>query len=166
MNIELKDLINSLNEELEKNKINIIDDTGNYILNEKKVKEQFNKDLVESFCDKLSNNSKYKSEVIEEIIKNNRTIKDIVNRKAINDLIDSIKFNLTNIVNNGSKGNKNKLVNCMKDLTTDNNGVVRDFNNNEIYYYPFSTNTPNINDSFLEYAFSMSIKENKKNKIK
>ncbi|OUM57880.1 hypothetical protein PIROE2DRAFT_16992 [Piromyces sp. E2] len=74
----------------------IKNDSGNYILNETKVKEQFNKDLVESFCEKLSNNSKYKSEVIEEIIKNNRTSKDIVSRKAINDLIDSIKYIKTN----------------------------------------------------------------------
>ncbi|OUM58769.1 hypothetical protein PIROE2DRAFT_15873, partial [Piromyces sp. E2] len=55
-----------------------------------------------------------------------------------------------------------ELVKCMEDLTTDRNGIVRDYNHNEIYYYPFATNTPDIDDSFLEYAFSMSIKEKEK----
>ncbi|OUM65094.1 hypothetical protein PIROE2DRAFT_7984, partial [Piromyces sp. E2] len=55
-----------------------------------------------------------------------------------------------------------ELVKCMEDLTTDSNGIVRDYKNNEIYYYPFATNTPDIDDSFLEYAFSMSIKETEK----
>ena len=58
-----------------------------------------------------------------------------------------------------------ELVKSMEDLVTNENGMVLDFNNNNIYYYPFATNLPDIDESFLEYAFSMSI-INKKNKIK
>ncbi|ORX51034.1 beta and beta-prime subunits of DNA dependent RNA-polymerase [Piromyces finnis] len=49
----------------------------------------------------------------------------------------------------------------MEDLITDKTGVVYDYNDDEIYYYPFSTNIPDINDSFLEYAFAMSLTNNK-----
>jgi len=96
---KLKNLINLLNEELENNKIRIKDNNDNYILNEARVKEQFNKDLIESFCDKLIDNSKYKSDVIEEILKNNYTTKNIVCRKAINDLVD----NITIVTMNGNE---------------------------------------------------------------
>ncbi|ORX33358.1 beta and beta-prime subunits of DNA dependent RNA-polymerase [Piromyces finnis] len=51
-----------------------------------------------------------------------------------------------------------ELVKSMEDLITDKDGFVRDYNNDEIYYYPFSTNVQDIDDSFLEYAFSMSLK--------
>ncbi|OUM61003.1 hypothetical protein PIROE2DRAFT_13118 [Piromyces sp. E2] len=143
------------------------------------------------------------------------------NYYSLTKLVEDIQSNLTNIVNSGSKGNKDniiqilfsvgiqailqncyikgsyseglsakelfihsksgragiistslntsstgylqrELVKCMEDLTTDSNGIVRDYKNNEIYYYPFATNTPDIDDSFLEYAFSMSIKETEK----
>jgi len=36
----------------------------------------------------------------------------------------------------------------MKDLVTDENGVVHDYSNNEIYNYPLSTNTQDIDDNF------------------
>jgi len=55
-----------------------------------------------------------------------------------------------------------ELVKCMEDLTTDDKGKVYDNNKNKIGYYPFATNLPDIDDSFLEYAFSMSIKNDKK----
>jgi len=41
--------------------------------------------------------------------------------------------------------------------------MVVDFNKNKIYYYPFSTNFPEIDNSFLEFAYSMSIKKTNKN---
>ena len=49
-----------------------------------------------------------------------------------------------------------ELVKCMEDLVTDENGVVHDYSNNEIYNYPLSTNTQDIDDNFLEYAYAMS----------
>ena len=126
--IKLKDLIDSLNKELEKNKKNIKDikdDKGNYILNETKVKEQFNKDLVESFCDKLTNNSKYKSNVLEEIIKNNYTTEKIVCRKAINDLVNSIT-----VINDDETVNLNenifKQIKENKNIIEDNNTMMND----------------------------------------
>jgi len=44
----------------------------------------------------------------------------------------------------------------MEDLLTDKNGIVWDYSKNKIYHYPFSTNTRDIDDTFLEYAFAMS----------
>ncbi|ORX48893.1 hypothetical protein BCR36DRAFT_583989 [Piromyces finnis] len=49
-----------------------------------------------------------------------------------------------------------ELVKCMEDLTTDENGIVHDLNNKEIHYYPFASNMLDIDDIFLEYAYSMS----------
>jgi len=149
----------------------------------------------------------------------------ILNYYSLTKLTDSIESNLTNIINSGSKGNKDniiqilisvgvqavipkcyikssysegltakelfihsksgragiistslntsstgylqrELVKCMEDLVTDENGMVIDYNKNNIYYYPFSTNLPEIDDSFLEYAFSMSLRKSNKNNDK
>ncbi|ORX41429.1 beta and beta-prime subunits of DNA dependent RNA-polymerase, partial [Piromyces finnis] len=59
-----------------------------------------------------------------------------------------------------------ELVKSMEDLITDKTGVVHDYNGDEIYDYPFSTNIPDINDSFLEYAFAMSLTNNNNNNNK
>jgi len=134
---------------------------------------------------------------------------------SLTKLVDSIDNNLTNIINSGSKGNKDnviqilmsvgiqaalptcyiknsyseglsakelflhsksgragiistslntsssgylqrELVKSMEDLVTDEQGIVRNYVNEKIYYYPFSTNSPDIDNTFLEYAFSMS----------
>ena len=49
-----------------------------------------------------------------------------------------------------------ELVKSMEDLLTDKDGIVWDYSKNKIYHYPFSTNTRDIDDTFLEYAFAMS----------
>jgi len=49
-----------------------------------------------------------------------------------------------------------ELVKSMEDLVTDEKGIVHDYSENEIYNYLFSTNTPDIDDDFLEYAFAIS----------
>lgn len=141
------------------------------------------------------------------------------NYQSLKKLSNSINNNLTNIVNSGSKGNSDnviqilmsvgvqavmpkcyikssysegltakelfvhsksgragiistslntsstgylqrELVKSMEDLITDKDGFVHDYNNDKIYYYPFSTNTLDIDDSFLEYVFSMSLINN------
>jgi len=146
----------------------------------------------------------------------------IMNYYSLVKMTDSINNNLTNIINSGSKGNRDniiqilisvgiqavlpnfyikgsyseglkskelfihsksgragiistslntsstgylqrELVKSMEDLITDENGMVVDFNKNKIYYYPFSTNFPEIDNSFLEFAYSMSIKRSNKN---
>ncbi|ORX40399.1 beta and beta-prime subunits of DNA dependent RNA-polymerase [Piromyces finnis] len=53
-----------------------------------------------------------------------------------------------------------ELFKSMEDSITDKEGFVHDYNNDEIYYYPFFyTNIPDIDDSFLEYAFLMLLKK-------
>ncbi|ORX52520.1 hypothetical protein BCR36DRAFT_369319 [Piromyces finnis] len=42
-----------------------------------------------------------------------------------------------------------ELAKSMEDLITDKEGIILDYNNDEIYYYPFSTSIPDIDDSFL-----------------
>ncbi|KAL6613236.1 beta and beta-prime subunits of DNA dependent RNA-polymerase [Neocallimastix sp. 'constans'] len=133
----------------------------------------------------------------------------------LTELVESIDNNLTNIINSGSKGNvdnviqilmsvgvqailpvcyikssysegltakelfihsksgragiistslntsstgylQRELVKSMEDLVTDEQGVVHNYSNEEIYYYPFSTNKPDIDETFLEHAFSMA----------
>ena len=52
-----------------------------------------------------------------------------------------------------------ELVKSMEDLVSDTEGVIRDYTGNEIFYYPFATNTPEIDDTFLEYAFTNACKK-------
>ncbi|KAL6611145.1 beta and beta-prime subunits of DNA dependent RNA-polymerase [Neocallimastix sp. 'constans'] len=52
-----------------------------------------------------------------------------------------------------------ELVKSMEDLVSDTEGVIRDYRGKEIFYYPFATNTPEIDDTFLEYAFTNACKK-------
>eukprot|EP00833_Pecoramyces_ruminatium_P016853 jgi/Orpsp1_1/1190885/evm.model.d7180000081874.1 len=49
-----------------------------------------------------------------------------------------------------------ELVKSMEDLTVDENGTVYDYAKNNICFYPFATNTIDINDNILEYIFAIS----------
>ncbi|KAG4084141.1 beta and beta-prime subunits of DNA dependent RNA-polymerase [Neocallimastix lanati (nom. inval.)] len=44
-------------------------------------------------------------------------------------------------------------VKCMEDLLSNENSVIHDYRNYEICYYPYATNTPEIKNIFLEYAY-------------
>jgi len=186
-----------------------------------------NDDLKASYIEILNNVPDFINEITVSnldslIVNQNNTLNQmdmknniLLNYYSLIKLTDSINNNLTNIVNSGSKGNKDniiqilmsvgiqaalpnsyikgsyseglsskelfihsksgragiistslntsstgylqrELVKSLEDLVTDENGFVHDYNNNEIYYYPFASNTSDIDDSFLEYAFSMS----------
>ncbi|ORX75622.1 beta and beta-prime subunits of DNA dependent RNA-polymerase [Anaeromyces robustus] len=49
-----------------------------------------------------------------------------------------------------------ELVKSMEDLVTDEKGVVYDANNEPVSFYPFNLNTGEIDDMFLDYAFSLA----------
>ncbi|KAG4107715.1 hypothetical protein H8356DRAFT_1333230 [Neocallimastix lanati (nom. inval.)] len=124
----------------------------------------------------------------------------------LTELVESIDNNLTNIIDSGSIGNVNNVIQIlmsigvqailpvcyikssyseglttkelfihsksgragiissslntssigMEDLVTDEQDVVHNYTNEEIYYYSFSTNKPDIDEIFLEHAFSMA----------
>jgi len=52
-----------------------------------------------------------------------------------------------------------ELVKALEDVVSDENGMAHDIDKNKIGFFPFSSNTPDIDDTFLEYAFSMSTEE-------